>query len=253
MMFRCMVTFAGFGVSRILYKISGEALMGTKNFGHDVDVMRKIAQDVAYVRNLGIEVCLVVGGGNIYRGSSAEEAGMERSVADYIGMLATIMNAIALQHVLEECGVQTRVQSAIPVTSICEPYARRKAIRHLEKGRVVLFAAGTGNPFFTTDTTAVLRAMEMNCTMIFKGTSVDGVYSSDPKKNPSATRYSSITHNDVITQNLRVMDISAISLARDKCLPIAIFSIKKENPLSSLLGGHEDLYTIISSSAAAKS
>ncbi len=230
---------------RILYKISGECLMGKQGFGHDFDVMKAICQDIKAVKDAGTEVCLVVGGGNIYRGASAEKTGMDRTVADYIGMLATIMNAVALQNILEQIGVAARVQSAIPVTSICEPYIRRKALRHLEKGRVVIFAAGTGNPFFTTDTTATLRAMEMNCELLVKGTSVDGVYSDDPKKNKDAIRFDSISYQQVIDKNLKVMDISAVSLARDRGMKIAVFCIKQDNPLSNLVSGNTK-YTLIS-------
>ncbi len=230
---------------RILYKISGECLMGAQGFGHDFDVMKAICQDVKAVKEAGTEVCLVVGGGNIYRGASAEKTGMDRTVADYIGMLATIMNAVALQNILEQVGIAARVQSAIPVTSICEPYIRRKALRHLEKGRVVIFAAGTGNPFFTTDTTATLRAMEMDCDLLVKGTSVDGVYSDDPKKNRDAIRFDNISYQQVIDKNLKVMDTSAVSLARDRGMKIAVFCIKQNNPLSNLISGNTK-YTLIS-------
>lgn len=223
------------GVKRILYKISGEALMGSKTFGQDIPIMNQIAQDIKLVRELGIQICLVVGGGNIYRGSTAAEAGMDRSVADYIGMLATVMNAIALQHILEQNGVPSRVQSALPISAMCEPYIRRKAMRHLEKGRVVIFAAGTGNPYFTTDTTAVLRAMEMGCDMVLKGTSVDGVYTADPKTDSNAKRYDTISYQHIIEKNLKVMDISSISMARDKNLKIAVFSIKQQNALYNML------------------
>ena len=239
--FTFMITQA----KRILYKISGECLMGEQAFGHDYDVMKNICLDIKAVKDKGIDICLVVGGGNIYRGASAEKTGMDRTVADYIGMLATIMNAVALQNVLEQNGVPARVQSALPVTSICEPYIRRKALRHLEKGRVVIFAAGTGNPFFTTDTTATLRAMEMNCDLLVKGTSVDGVYSDDPKKNKDAVRFDQISYKKVIDENLKVMDTSAISLARDRGMKIAVFSIKQEAPLSNLLLG-KTKYTLIS-------
>ena len=218
--------------------------MGSKQFGQDVDKMREVAQDIKKVQEMGYEICLVVGGGNIYRGATAQETGMDRGVADYIGMLATVMNAVALQHILEQAGVETRVQSALPISAICEPYIRRKAIRHIEKGRVVLFAAGTGNPYFTTDTTAVLRAMEMNCDMVLKGTSVDGVYSADPKKHPDAVRYETISYQELIEKNLRIMDMSAVSMCRDNGLKISVFSIRQPEALSSLLSGKSN-YTII--------
>ena len=222
---------------RILYKISGECLMGSSGFGHDFNTIKALCIDIKHALTLGVEVCLVVGGGNIYRGADAEKAGIERTTGDYIGMLATIMNAIALQSVLEQLGVASRVQSAIPLTAVCEPYIRRKALRHLEKSRIVIFAAGIGNPFFTTDTTATLRALEMNCDILVKGTSVDGIYSEDPKKNKNAIRYENITHKEVIDKQLKIMDISAISLASDRGLKIAVFSIKQDMPLTKLLQG----------------
>ncbi len=218
--------------------------MGNLGFGHDFEVIKAICLDIKQVLEQGIQICLVVGGGNIYRGAQAEKAGIERTTGDYIGMLATIMNAIAIQNALEQLGVASRVQSAIPVTSICEPYIRRKALRHLEKGRVVIFAAGIGNPFFTTDTTATLRALEMNCDILLKGTSVDGIYSEDPKKNPNAIRYEKLTHNQVIEQQLKIMDVSAISLASERKLKIAVFSIKQAFALTKVLSGEAD-FTII--------
>jgi uridylate kinase len=231
---------------RILYKVSGECLMGSESYGQDYSVIRSLCLDIKEAKEkYNLEVCLVVGGGNIYRGASAEKAGMDRTAADYIGMLATIMNAVALQNVLEQIGVTTRVQSALPLTSVCEPYIRGRALRHLEKGRVVIFAAGTGNPFFTTDTTATLRALEMNCDILIKGTSVDGIYSSDPKKNANATRFEKLTHKEVIEKELKVMDISAISLASERKLKIAVFSIKQNNPLTNLLDGTSK-FTLIS-------
>lgn len=229
---------------RILYKISGEVLAGKGGFGHDIDLMNHIATDLKNVIDLGIQVCVVVGGGNIYRGINAELSGMDRGVGDYIGMLATVMNAVALQNILEKNNVQTRVQSAISIQQMCEPYVRRKAMHHLERGRLIIFAGGTGNPYFTTDTTAVLRAMEMNCDLVLKGTSVDGVYSADPKKNPDAKRYKSLSHGTVINKNLKVMDTSAVSMARDKNLPIVIFSLKQDMPLTKLING-ETNYSII--------
>lgn len=230
---------------RILYKISGEALMGDGTHGsYDISTIKSIAEDIKAVRSKGIELCLVVGGGNIYRGVYGEKIGMERSVADYMGMLATVMNALALQNVLENIGVDARVQSALPIASICEPYIRRKAIRHLEKGRVVICAAGTGNPFFTTDTASILRAMELNCECLIKGTSVDGIYSEDPKKSQNAKRFEKISYQELIAQNLQVMDISAVSLARDNNIPIKVFSIKQENALSNVLSG-KSRYTLV--------
>lgn len=223
---------------RVLYKISGEALMGDGSSGsYDINTMKSIANDIKNVHSMGVELCLVVGGGNIYRGIYGEKIGMERSVADYMGMLATVMNAIALQNVLENLGVEARVQSALPISSVCEPYIRRKAIRHLEKGRVVICAAGTGNPFFTTDTAAILRAMELKCECLIKGTSVDGIYSADPKTSPDAERFEHITYQDLIEKNLKVMDMSAVTLARDNNMLIKVFSIKQENALSNILHG----------------
>lgn len=231
---------------RILYKISGEALMGNGLSGsYDISVMKEIAEDIGLVRKSGVELCLVVGGGNIYRGVYGESIGMERSVADYMGMLATVMNAIALQNVLEGMGIEARVQSAIPIPSVCEPYVRRRAIRHLEKGRVVICAAGTGNPFFTTDTAAILRAMELKCECLIKGTSVDGIYSADPKKTANAQRFETISYQELIEKNLKIMDMSAISLARDNNIPIKVFSIKQEKPLSKVLA-NKTPYTIVS-------
>jgi uridylate kinase len=239
-----MITINGKECKRILYKISGECLMGDQTHGYDVNMMRKIGSDIAYAKSLGIEICLVVGGGNIYRGAYGEKMGMDRAVADYMGMMATVMNAIALQNILEQEGVPARVQSAIPITAVCEPYIRRRAMRHLEKGRVVIFAAGIGNPFFTTDTTATLRSLEMNCDLMLKGTSVDGIYSADPKVEKTATRFDTITYKEVIEKNLRVMDISAVSMARDRKMPIIVFSIKQENALQKILS-NQCKYTII--------
>lgn len=222
---------------RVLLKISGEALMGSGQYGLDMDTVSSIAEDVQQVNKLGCEVCLVIGGGNIFRGLSSAAKGMERASADYMGMLATVMNALAMQNALETIGVDTRVLSAIPMTTICEPYVRRRAIRHMEKGRVVIFAAGTGNPFFTTDTAAALRAIEMGCDALLKGTQVDGVYDSDPKMNPHATRFDKLSYMEVLSKDLRVMDTSAISLARDNDLPILVFNIHEQGGFTRVLSG----------------
>lgn len=229
---------------RVLFKVSGEALMGDENFGHDVNTLKAIAEDVKEVCNLGIQVCIVVGGGNIYRGVDASTLGIERAAADYMGMLATVINAIALQNVMEKNGIYTRVQSAIPMTSICEPFIRRKARRHMQKNRVVIFAAGIGNPFFTTDSAAVLRAVEMNCNYLLKGTNVDGVYNIDPKENPNSNKYDEITYNDVLKDNLKVMDMAAIAIARENNLPIKVFSIKKRGNFAKVLQDQGE-FTII--------
>lgn len=229
---------------RILLKLSGEALMGDKGFGHDTNIIETIAKDIKEVIDSGLEVSVVVGGGNIYRGSSATILGIDKASGDYIGMLATIMNALILQGVLEKVGITTRVLSAIPMTSICEPYIRRRAKRHLEKGRVVIFAAGSGNPFFTTDTASVLRAIEMNCDILLKGTQVDGIYSADPKKDPTAQRFETITYSEVLQNNLNIMDMAAIALAKDNNLPIRVFSIKEAGNLSKVLKNQGN-FTII--------
>jgi uridylate kinase len=213
---------------RVLLKLSGEALMGTHEYGLDPFTVNRIADEIKEVHDQGIQVCLVVGGGNIFRGVKGEEQGIERSTSDYMGMLATVMNALALQSMLEKKSVFTRVQSAIPMPTVCEPYVRRKAIHHLEKGHVVIFAAGTGNPFFTTDTAAVLRANEMECDVLMKGTKVDGVYTADPMKDSSAKRYEHLSYLRVLSDNLRVMDMAAIALARENKLPIIIFSIRED-------------------------
>lgn len=228
----------------MLLKVSGEALMGEKNFGHDFETLQGIAEDIKEVVELGVQVCVVVGGGNIYRGIDASTLGMERAAADYMGMLATVINALALQNTMEKAGIYTRVQSAIPMTTICEPFIRRKARRHMEKERVVIFAAGIGNPFFTTDSAAVLRAIEMNCDCLFKGTNVDGVYDSDPKKNPGAKRFKEITYTDVFRDNLRVMDMAAIAVARENHLPIRVFSIKKRGNFAQVLQDRGDFTSI---------
>jgi uridylate kinase len=223
---------------RILLKVSGEVLMGDKPFGIDMATLDMVAEDIAGVVAAGFQLCLVVGAGNIFRGVSMAGRGMERVSADYMGMLATVMNALAIQSALERRGVDTRVQSAIPMDAVCEPYIRRRALRHLEKGRVVIFAAGLGAPFFTTDTPAALRAAEMGCDALLKGTSVDGVYTADPKKDPTATRYKRVSYQEVLAKDLRVMDASAISLMRDNHIPIEVFSIRERgNLLEVLLGG----------------
>ena len=223
---------------RVLLKLSGEALMGDKQYGQDFDTMIQISNDIKEVLDHEIEVCIVVGGGNIYRGIQGANIGIERAIADQMGMLATVINSLALQNTLEKAGIDTRVQSAIPMTSISEPFIRRKAIRHMEKGRVVIFASGTGNPFFTTDTAAVLRAIEMNCDILLKGTKVDGVYCSDPIKNPNAKKYESISYSEVLRDNLNVMDMSAIALARENRLPIHVFSLKERGSFLKVLQGH---------------
>ena len=222
---------------RVLLKLSGESLMGDLPFGINLPTVERMAEDIKAVHSMGVQVCLVVGGGNIFRGVSAAAGGIERASADYMGMLATVMNALALQSVLERCGLHTRVQSAIPMTTVCEPYIRRRAIRHMEKGRVVVFAAGTGNPFFTTDTAAALRAVEMGCNALLKGTQVDGVYSADPKKVPGAQRYEQLTFQDVLSRDLRVMDTSSVALARDSGIPIIVFSIHSPGAFASAVCG----------------
>ena len=222
---------------RVLLKISGEALMGEGEYGIESDMVNRIAQDIKDVTELGIEVCLVVGGGNIFRGVSGAADGMDRSTADYMGMLATVINSLALQNALEKLGVTTRVQSAIPMSTVCEPYIRRKAVRHMEKSRVVIFAAGTGNPFFTTDTAAALRASEMGCDALLKGTKVDGVYTADPIKVPTAKKFDKLTYLDVLSNDLGVMDASAISLARENNIPVIVFSIKQPGAFAELMQG----------------
>lgn len=229
---------------RILFKVSGEAMMGDQNFGHDVKAVNKICQQIISAFKLGCQISVVVGGGNIFRGVSKAAEGMERVTADYMGMLATCINGLALQSALEKHGIDTRMLSAIHMNNICEPYIKRRASRHMEKNRVVIFSAGTGNPFFTTDTAAVLRAIEMNCDVILKGTQVDGVYSSDPKIDKNATHYDKINYIDLIRQDLRVMDQTAITLAKDNKLPIVVFSIKEENALQQVLLG-QGKFTII--------
>jgi uridylate kinase len=229
---------------RVLLKVSGEVLMGDQPFGIDTDTLERTAQDIAEVVNSGVQLCLVIGGGNIFRGVSLAGRGMERASADYMGMLATVMNALALQAALEKIGVYTRVQSAIPMDAVCEPYIRRRALRHLEKGRVVIFAAGVGAPFFTTDSGAALRAAEMGCEALFKGTSVDGVYTADPKKDAKAERYEQLTYQEVLAKDLRVMDSSAVALMRDSGIPIVVFSIRERGNFRRVLQG-EGVFTTI--------
>ncbi|MEM9705869.1 MAG: UMP kinase [Pseudomonadota bacterium] len=222
---------------RVLLKISGEALMGDGEYGIDVDTVSRIAEEVRDAVALGVELCLVVGGGNIFRGVSQAARGMERASADYVGMLATVMNALAVQNALERIDISTRVLSAIEMTAICEPYIRRRAMRHMERGRVVIFAAGTGNPFFTTDTAAALRASEMGCNVVMKGTQVDGVYSADPKIDPNADRFDALTYHDVLVRDLRVMDQAAITLTRENHIPVIIFSIAERGGVVGALTG----------------
>jgi uridylate kinase len=229
---------------RVLLKVSGEALMGRRDYGLDTDTVRAIAADIGDVVALGVQVSLVIGGGNIFRGVSGAASGMDRAQADYMGMLATVMNALAMQAALEKRGVPTRVQSAIPMASVCEPYIRRRAIRHMEKGRVVIFAAGTGNPFFTTDTAAALRATEMGCDALLKGTQVDGVYAADPRKNPEAERFEQLTYLDVLSRDLSVMDASAISLSRENHLPIVVFNIHAPGAFAQVMRGEGRFTTI---------
>ena len=230
---------------RVLLKVSGEALMGKREFGLDTDTVAAIAADVGNVVATGVEVSLVIGGGNIFRGISAAAGGMDRAQADYMGMLATVMNALGMQAALEKLGVPTRVQSAIPMASVCEPYIRRRAIRHMEKGRVGIFAAGTGNPFFTTDTAAALRAAEMGCHCLLKGTQVDGVYSADPRKVANAERFEQITYHDVLSLDLKFMDASAISLCRENKLPIILFNIRAPGAFAQVMRGEGKFTTIV--------
>ena len=230
---------------RVLLKISGEALMGGREFGLDPETVGRIAREVKAANALGVELCLVIGGGNIFRGIAGAAQGMQRASADYMGMLATVINALAMQNALEQLDVQTRVQSAIPMSTVCEPYIRRRAQRHLEKGRVVIFAAGTGNPFFTTDTAAALRASEMGCQALMKGTKVDGVYSADPMKVPTAERFERLSHHEVLARDLKVMDAAAVSLARENGIPILVFSIHKPGGFAEVLTG-KGKFTIIS-------
>ncbi|QIK77566.1 UMP kinase [Sphingomonas piscis] len=222
---------------RILLKLSGEVLMGDSGLSIDPATISRVAEEIADVRRQGFELCVVVGGGNIFRGISGAARGMDRATGDYMGMLATVMNALAVQNALEKIGVETRVQSAIPMASVCEPFIRRRAERHLEKGRIVIFAAGVGSPFFTTDSGAALRAAEMKCDALFKGTSVDGVYNADPKKVADAKRYETVSYSTVLADDLKVMDASAIALCRDNNIPIVVFNIRQPGNLAEVLAG----------------
>ncbi|MEO9899903.1 UMP kinase [Nisaea sp.] len=233
---------------RVLMKISGEALMGERAYGLDPDMVSQVANEIKSVWDLGGEVCVVIGGGNIFRGVSAAAKGMERATADYMGMLATVMNALAMQSALEGIGVQCRVLSALPISAVAEPYIRRRAVRHMEKRRVVIFAAGTGNPFFTTDTAAALRASEMGCDAMLKATKVDGVYDADPAIAKDAVRYDQLTYMDVLSKDLRVMDASAISLARENGIPILVFSIENVGAFADVIRGR-GTFTIINEKA----
>lgn len=233
---------------RILLKLSGEVLMGNQQFGIDPEFVAELAGEVKAAKDTGLEICLVIGGGNIFRGMSAEAKGMDRAQADYMGMLATVMNALAMQSALEQLGVPTRVQSAIEMDKVCEPVIRRRAERHLEKGRVVIFAAGVGAPYFTTDSGAALRAAEMRCDALLKGTSVDGVYDSDPKEDSSAKRYDTVGYDTVLSDNLKVMDASAVALCRDNDIPIVVFSIREKGNLARILVG-EGTRTVVQEGA----
>jgi uridylate kinase len=223
--------------NRILLKLSGEVLMGEGQFGIDSDTVARMAGEIKAAVDSGHALCLVVGGGNIFRGLAGAAKGIDRASADYMGMLATVMNALAMQNALEKIGVDTRVQSAIPMATVSEPYIRRRAVRHMEKGRVVIFAAGTGNPFFSTDTAAALRAAEMGCDALFKGTSVDGVYDADPKQVADAKRYETVSFDRVLSDNLKVMDATAVALCRDNNIPIVVFNVREQGNLARVLGG----------------
>ena len=229
---------------RILLKVSGEVLMGDTPYGIDTNTVQSVAEDVAEIVKSGVELCLVIGGGNIFRGMAGAAKGMDRAQADYMGMLATVMNALAMQSALEQMGVPTRVQSAIEMDKVCEPVIRRRAERHLDKGRVVIFAAGVGAPYFTTDSGAALRAAEMKCDALLKGTSVDGVYNADPKKDPNAVRYDSLSYDRVLADNLKVMDASAVALCRDNHIPIVVFNIREAGNLARVLTG-EGVATVV--------
>jgi uridylate kinase len=231
-------------MKRILVKLSGEALMGSQSYGLDPDTVSRLALEIKHVHDLGIQMAVVIGGGNIFRGVNGETQGLDRTTSDYMGMLATVINGLALQSALEKIGVEARVQSAIPMETVCESYIRRRAISHLNKGRVVIFAAGTGNPYFTTDTCAVLRASEMNCNVLLKGTKVDGIYSADPKTNPDAARFDRLTYEHVIRDKLEVMDMAAIALARDNHLPLVVFSIAQKGCLMKAIKGDGN-YTLV--------
>ncbi len=231
---------------RILLKLSGEVLMGEQSFGIDPETVARVAGEVKAAKDTGLEICLVIGGGNIFRGMAGAAKGMDRAQADYMGMLATVMNALAMQNALEQLGVQTRVQSAIEMDKVCEPVIRRRAERHLEKGRVVIFAAGVGAPYFTTDSGAALRAAEMKCDALLKGTSVDGVYDADPKKVASAMRYDTLSYDRVLSDNLKVMDASAVALCRDNSIPIVVFSIREPGNILKVLDG-SGVFTVVQS------
>ena len=233
---------------RVLLKLSGEVLMGGQQFGIDPEFVAELAKEVKAAHDTGLEICLVIGGGNIFRGMAGAAKGMDRAQADYMGMLATVMNALAMQNALEQLGVKTRVQSAVQMDQVCEPVIRRRAERHLEKGRVVIFAAGVGSPYFTTDSGAALRAAEMKCDALLKGTSVDGVYDSDPKTNPQARRYDTVNYDTVLAQNLKVMDASAVALCRDNDIPIVVFSIREKGNLARVLAG-EGTKTVVQKGA----
>jgi uridylate kinase len=235
--------------NRILLKLSGEALMGPGQFGIDPETVAGLAAEIAAAKAQAHELCLVIGGGNIFRGMAAAARGFDRATGDYMGMLATVMNALAVQNALEKQGVDTRVQSAIPMASVSEPYIRRRALRHIEKGRIVIFAAGTGNPYFTTDTAAALRAAEMGCDALFKGTSVDGVYDADPKKVAGARRYDTLSYSRVLADNLKVMDAAAVALCRDNEIPIVVFNIRQPGNLAQVLAG-EGTATIVQTEGA---
>jgi uridylate kinase len=233
---------------RILLKLSGEVLMGNQQYGIDPEFVAELAKEVKAARDTGLEICLVIGGGNIFRGMAGAAKGMDRAQADYMGMLATVMNALAMQNALEQLGVNTRVQSAVQMDTVCEPVIRRRAERHLEKGRIVIFAAGVGSPYFTTDSGAALRAAEMKCDALLKGTSVDGVYDSDPKTNPAAKRFDTVDYDTVLAQNLKVMDASAVALCRDNKIPIVVFSIREQGNLAKVLRG-EGTQTLVTGEA----
>ena len=239
-----MQSMVEFKYKRVLLKISGESLMGDQGYGIHTAMVSRVASEIADVVSQNMQVCLVIGGGNIFRGMSAAAAGMERSTGDYMGMLATVMNALAMQNALEQLKVATRVQSALPISAVCEPYIRRRAMRHMEKGRVVIFAAGTGNPYFTTDTAAALSASEMNCDVLMKGTRVDGVYSADPEQEADAVRYDRLKYLDVLSKDLKVMDATAISLARENNIPILVFSVTQTGGFDKALR-HQGAFTLV--------
>jgi uridylate kinase len=229
---------------RVLLKLSGESLMGDKSFGLDPQMLLQYAMDIKSITDLGVQVALVIGGGNIYRGMNEKETGIERAQGDYMGMLATVINGVAMQSMLEKVGVQTRLQSAIKMDQVAEPYIRRKALRHLEKGRVVIFGAGTGNPYFTTDTAGSLRAVEMSADAILKGTRVDGIYDADPEKNPNAVKFSDITFNEAISKNLKVMDMTAFTLCQENKMPIIVFDMNTAGNLLRIIAG-ESIGTVV--------